>query len=110
MAIWPWYGTLMQGGPTMTSGDISRYRIYTNVKRWRWTRKQIAFRAPGDFVKRGKMVNKRPSAMSAWNLPYLGASSCTSATTPPISRLRCPVRTQDKLDAKSAFISKEGEA
>jgi GST-like protein len=51
MAIWPWYGTLMQGNVYNDAATYLDTGIYTNLKRWT---DQIAERP----AKRGRMVNR----------------------------------------------------
>jgi hypothetical protein len=80
MAIWPWYGTLMQGKVYNDAATYLDTGIYTNLKRWT---DQIAERPA---VKRGRMVNKR-----------LWRAFRAAARAP--RRLDFELRTQDKLDA-----------
>ena len=56
MAIWPWYGVLVQGG-LYEAAEFLDVQSYKNVQRWA---QQIADR---DAVKRGRMVNR------AWGEP-----------------------------------------
>lgn len=56
MAIWPWYGVLVQGG-LYEAAEFLDVASYKNVQRWA---KTIAER---DAVKRGRMVNR------AWGEP-----------------------------------------
>lgn len=51
MAIWPWYGVLVQGG-LYEAAEFLDVKSYQNVQRWA---EQIANR---DAVKRGRMVNR----------------------------------------------------
>ena len=51
MAIWPWYGVLVQGG-LYEAAEFLDVKSYKNVQRWA---EQIANR---DAVKRGRMVNR----------------------------------------------------
>lgn len=56
MAVWPWYGALVQG-VLYEAGEFIEAHTYTNVQRWA---KQIAER---DAVQRGRKVNR------AWGEP-----------------------------------------
>jgi GST-like protein len=86
MAIWPWYGTLMQGKVYNDAATYLDTGIYTNLKRWT---DQIAERPA---VKRGRMVNRAFGEPSEQLHERHDASDFE-------------LRTQDKLDAQ-----KEGKA
>ena len=86
MAIWPWYGTLMQGNVYNDAADYLDTGIYTNLKRWT---DQIAARPA---VKRGRMVNRAFGEPSEQLHERHDASDFE-------------LRTQDKLEA-----AKEGRA
>jgi len=86
MAIWPWYGTLMQGKVYNDAATYLETGSYTNLKRWT---DQIAARPA---VKRGRMVNRAMGEPSEQLHERHDASDFE-------------LRTQDKLDAQ-----KEGQA
>ena len=81
MAIWPWYGTLMQGKVYNDAATYLDTGIYTNLKRWT---DQLAER-PG--VKRGRMVNRTSGDPSEQLHERHDASDFE-------------LRTQDKLEAQ----------
>ena len=86
MAIWPWYGTFMQGKVYNDAASYLEADSYTNLKRW------TDLIAARPAVKRGRMVNRAMGDPSEQLHERHDASDFD-------------LRTQDKLDAQ-----KEGQA
>lgn len=82
IAIWPWYGTLVQGKIYGDSGTFLQVDEYKNMKRWT---EQIAARAA---VQRGRMVNRTFGDLSEQLHERHDASDFD-------------LRTQDKLQSKT---------
>lgn len=82
MAVWPWYGVLVQG-KLYSAGEFLSVHTYEHVVRWT---ERIAERPA---VKRGKMVNR------AWGHPASQLHERHDATD-------FELRTQDKLEAEDA--------
>lgn len=85
IAIWPWYGTLVQGKIYGDSGTFLQVDEYKNMKRWT---DQIAARAA---VQRGRMVNRTFGDLSEQLHERHDASDFD-------------LRTQDKLLSKTGTL------
>ena len=81
MAIWPWYGTLVEG-QLYEAGEFLQVQQYTNVLRW------TAEIAKRPAVRRGRMVNR------AWGEPSSQLHERHEATD-------FDTQTQDKLAPKA---------